>query len=103
MNNIAWRLEKETRFYENMGSKLKGLPKIFNEYYTSMRANRKSYTTIGVYINNVLHFANFVTNNNLTEDFYIRYGRQRSEYRLISRKSTVYDTWKNATAVRVLH
>ena len=70
MNNIAGRLEKETRFYENMGSKLKGLPKIFNEYYTSMRANRKSYTTIGVYINNVLHFANFVTNNNLTEDFY---------------------------------
>ena len=35
-----------------------------------MRANRKSYTTIGVYINNILHFANFVTKNNITEDFY---------------------------------
>ena len=70
MNNIAGRLEKETKFYENMGNKLQALPKIFNEYYTSMRANRKSYTTIGVYINNILHFAHFVTNNNLTEDFY---------------------------------
>ena len=70
MNNIAGRLEKETKFYKNMEAKLQGLPKIFNEYYTSMRANRKSYTTIGVYINNVLHFAKFVANNNLTEDFY---------------------------------
>ena len=70
MNNVAGRLEKETKFYENMSKKLQGLPKIFSEYYTSMRANRKSYTTIGVYINNILHFANFVTNNNLTEDFY---------------------------------
>ena len=70
MNNMAGRLEKETQFYANMENKLQGLPKIFREYYTSMRANRKSYTTIGVYINNVLHFANFVTNNKLTEDFY---------------------------------
>ena len=70
MNNIAGRLEKETKFYENISKKLEGLPKIFNEYYTSMRANRKSYTTIGVYINNISHFANFVTKNNLTEDFY---------------------------------
>ena len=70
MNNIAGRLEKETVFYENMKNKLQDLPKIFHEYYTSMRANRKSYTTIGVYINNILHFANFVTNNTLTEDFY---------------------------------
>lgn len=70
MNNTAGRLEKETIFYEKMRKKLQGLPKIFNEYYTSMRANRKSFTTIGVYINNILHFANFVTDNNITEDFY---------------------------------
>ena len=50
MNNTAGRLEKETRFYENMEKKLSELPSIFREYYTSMRANRKSYTTIGVYI-----------------------------------------------------
>lgn len=70
MNNVAGRLEKETKFYERMEQKLQGLAPIFKEYYTSMRANRKSYTTIGVYINNVLHFANFVTNNNITNDFY---------------------------------
>lgn len=70
MNNVAGRLEKETKFYEKMEQKLQGLAPIFKEYYTSMRANRKSYTTIGVYINNVLHFANFVTNNNITNDFY---------------------------------
>ena len=70
MNNIAGRLEKETQFYNNMEQKLKGLPKVFNDYYTSMRANRKSYTTIGVYVNNILHFANFVTKDNISEDFY---------------------------------
>ena len=70
MNNIAGRLEKETQFYEKMKEKLKGMPKIIGEYCTSMRANRKSYTTVGVYINNILHFARFVTDDALTEDFY---------------------------------
>lgn len=70
MNNVAGRLEKETKFYENMKVKLQGLPSILSEYCTSMRANRKAYTTVGVYVNNVLHFARFVTNGNLTEDFY---------------------------------
>ena len=70
MNNVAGRLEKETLFYINMEQKLKELPQVFTDYYTSMRANRKAYTTIGVYINNILHFANFVTNNDIPEDFY---------------------------------
>lgn len=70
MNNVAGRLEKETKFYEKMEQKLQGFAPIFTEYYMSMRANRKSYTTIGVYINNILHFANFVTKGNITNDFY---------------------------------
>lgn len=70
MNNIAGRLEKETQFYEKMKVKLNGMPKIFSEYCTSMRANRKAYTTVGVYINNVLHFANFVCDGKIAEDFY---------------------------------
>lgn len=70
MNNIAGRLEKETQFYEKMKERLKGMPKIIGEYCTSMRANRKSYTTVNVYINNVLHFARFVCDGNITEDFY---------------------------------
>ena len=70
MNNIAGRLEKETQFYEKMKIKLQGMPKILSEYCTSMRANRKAYTTVGVYINNVLHFANFVCDGKIKEDFY---------------------------------
>lgn len=70
MKNLTGRLEKEELFYQKMSDKLKELPTVFNEYYISMRANRKSYTTIGVYINNVLHFARFATNNNITDDFY---------------------------------
>ena len=64
------RLEKEEMFYQKINNKLRTLPAIFNEYYTSMRANRKSYTTIGVYINNMLHFFDFVTKGTMVEDFY---------------------------------
>lgn len=70
MNNVAGRLEKETQFYEKMKIKLQEMPKMLSEYCTSMRANRKSYTTVGVYINNVLHFANFVYGGKIPEDFY---------------------------------
>ncbi len=70
MNNVAGRLEKETQFYNKMKIKLQSMPKILSEYCTSMRANRKAYTTVGVYINNVLHFANFVCDGNIPEDFY---------------------------------
>lgn len=70
MNNIAGRLEKETIFYQNIENKLQKLPQIFTEYYTSMRANRKSYSTIGVYINNLLHFVNFLVKNDIPSDFY---------------------------------
>lgn len=64
------RLEKETKFYENMEEKLSSQPQIFREYYTFMRANRMSYVTIREYINQVLHFANFATKDNVTNDFY---------------------------------
>ena len=48
------RLEKETKFYERMDKRVQTLPPIIKEYYTSLRSNRKSYTSIGVYINNIL-------------------------------------------------
>lgn len=84
MNNIAGRLEKETQFYENMRVKLQSMPKIMSEYCTSMRANRKAYTTVGVYVNNVLHFANFVCNDNITEDFYKKISPNDVESYMIS-------------------
>lgn len=70
MKNLTGRLEKEELFYQKINEKLQDLPTVLNEYYISMRANRKSYTTIGVYINNVLHFARFITNDNITDNFY---------------------------------
>lgn len=70
MNNVTGRLEKEQEFYKKMDGKLQGLPRIFRDYYTSMRASRKSYTTIGVYINNILHFAKFVYGDDIPEKFY---------------------------------
>lgn len=84
MNNVAGRLEKETQFYEKMRVKLQNMPKILTEYCTSMRANRKAYTTVGVYINNVLHFANFVCNGKITEDFYKQIGPSDVESYMIS-------------------
>ena len=70
MNNITGRLEKETKFYEGMEKKLQTVAPIFKEYYTFMRANRMSYSTIREYINQALHFANSVTQNNIADDFY---------------------------------
>lgn len=70
MSNLTGRLEKEEKFYQRMDEKLKTLPEIISEYYISLRANRKSYMTISVYINNLLHFVRFVTNNNINNDFY---------------------------------
>ena len=64
------RLEKEIICYDKIEKKLQSLPQIFNDYYLSMRANRISYTTINGYIDNILHFARFITNGELTEDFY---------------------------------
>ena len=67
---MSGRLEKEMQAEIKMQKKLKVLNPIFTEYYTSLRANRKSYTTINVYINDILHFARFVTNNNVSDDFF---------------------------------
>ena len=84
MEFINGRLEKETQFYKRLEDKLKDLPPIFQEYYTSLRANRKSYQTIGVYINNVLHFANFITYNNIVNDFYKNITQSKVENYMIS-------------------
>lgn len=64
------RLEKEIKFYERMDKKIKTCPPVIGEYYVSLRANRRSYTSIGVYINNVLHFAKFLFGESVKNDFY---------------------------------
>jgi site-specific recombinase XerD len=64
------RLEKELSAEKKMHEKLKTLPKIFSEYYTYLRAAKKTYTTIGTYINYVVHFAKYLGDNEINNDFY---------------------------------
>ena len=67
-------IEKEEIFYQKTEQKLKSLPPIFNEYYISMRANRKAYTSMRAYLNNILHFVNFLYDDNIPSDFYKKIG-----------------------------
>ena len=78
------RLEKELLAEKKMQDKLKTLPKIFSEYYTYLRAAKKTYTTIGTYINYVVHFANFVGGNNINQNFYKKIGTSDVERYIIS-------------------
>lgn len=64
------RLEKELLAEKKMQGKLKTLPKIFSEYYVYLRAAKKTYTTIDVYINYVIHFAKHFNKGSITEKFY---------------------------------
>lgn len=64
------RLEKELLAEKKMQEKLKTLPKIFSEYYVYLRAAKKTYTTIGTYINYVIHFANFICDSKIDTKFY---------------------------------
>ena len=64
------RLEKELLAEQKMKAKLKTLPKIFSEYYVYLRAAKKTYTTIGTYMNYAVHFANFISDGKIAEEFY---------------------------------
>lgn len=64
------RLEKELSAEKKMQEKLKTLPKIFSEYYVYLRAAKKTYTTIGTYINYVVHFAKYLGNDKISDNFY---------------------------------
>ena len=65
------RLEKENKLKANIENRLLNLPKIITEFYHDMRGDRKSFTTIDVYINYITLFMNYVTDGNPTEDFYV--------------------------------
>ena len=64
------RLEKEIQCYKKIEEKICNSPDIIKNYYTSLRANRKSYTSIRAYINNLLHFLKFLYGDNIRNDFY---------------------------------
>lgn len=62
------RLEKETIAFAKIEEKLKTLPKILTDYYYTMRAEKKSYRTIGEYITSIAAFMTNTTGK--SEEFY---------------------------------
>lgn len=64
------RLEKETIEFNKIENKLKSLPKIFGDYYYTLRAEKKSYGTIKEYIGTIKHFMEFYTNGKPDDYFY---------------------------------
>lgn len=66
------RLEKEDKLRTKIEARLANLPRIFMEFYNDMRGDRKSFTTIDTYTNYIVSFMNYVTNDQLEEEFYKR-------------------------------
>ncbi len=64
------RLEKETVAFKKIEEKVNTLPKVFYEYYYTLRAEKKSYRTIGEYINSIKLFMDYISKGDCTEDFY---------------------------------
>ena len=64
------RLERETKEFAKVEGKIASLPKIFTDYYYTLRAEKKSYRTIEEYINSVKNFMEFTTNGKNDEIFY---------------------------------
>ena len=64
------RLEKEDKLKTKIESKLSNLPQIFTEFYNDMRGDRKSFTTIDTYINYIVSFMNYITDDSSSETFY---------------------------------
>lgn len=78
------RLEKEILAERKMQNKLSTLPKIFSEYYVYLRASKKTYTTINVYVNYILNLANFLYKDCIKNDFYCNITTSDIENYLIS-------------------
>lgn len=64
------RLEKELKAEEKMKSRLSELPIIFTEFYDTMAADQKTYTTMQNYINHNVDFMNYITDNKPNNNFY---------------------------------
>ena len=64
------RLEKETVEFAKIEEKLKFLPKIFTDYYYTIRAEKKSYSTISKYIMYINVFMRHFTDDKKDEEFY---------------------------------
>ena len=82
------RLEKEILAQKYMENKLKCLPEIFKNYYLYLRAAKKTYSTIKVYMNGIIRFAKFVDGDKLKNEFYKDVKPETIEEFLISLETT---------------
>lgn len=64
------RLEKELESDLKIKKKLSNLPDIFTEYYYSLEAEGKSYSTLSNYVNHNVDFMNYFTDGNVDSEFY---------------------------------
>ncbi|MGN1327239.1 MAG: tyrosine-type recombinase/integrase, partial [Clostridia bacterium] len=64
------RIEQENKAKEKMEKKLLQLPSIFEAFYNWLDARDKSFTTMNNYINHVVEFMNFFTNEKKDDEFY---------------------------------
>lgn len=64
------RLERELQAETKMMARLNSLPNIFTEFYNTLVADGKTYTTLNNYINHNVDFMNYVTNNSPNNKFY---------------------------------
>ena len=82
------RLEKEMLAQKKMEEKLGELPEIFKNYYLYLRAAKKTYSTINVYINGIIRFARFIEGDKISNEFYNRVKPETVEGFLISLETT---------------
>lgn len=91
------RLEKEMLAQKKMEEKLSSLPEIFKSYYLYLRASKKTYSTINVYMNGIIRFAKFVEGNKISDKFYKNVRPETIEGFLISLETTT----KNGQVTRM--
>ena len=65
------RLEKELKAENKMKERLSMLPSVFTEFYYSLEAEGKSYTTLNNYISHNVDFMNYITDNKLHDKCYL--------------------------------
>lgn len=91
------RLEKEMLAQKKMEEKLSDLPEIFKNYYLFLRASKKTYSTINVYMNGIIRFARFIDGDKITDKFYKNIKPETVEGFLISLETTT----KNGQVARM--
>lgn len=64
-------IEKNEKLKQQIEKHLQTLPQVFTEFYVDMQGDGKSYTTIKNYLSYVEHFMNYVTDGNISDDWYV--------------------------------